>query len=239
MLQAAAAAAEQAEAAAQAGAQQAGQAEQAAQAVAQALLVSKRAEIEAADMLEKPKNPKDADPAAADLLKVSHLTSCWPSVYCTCHNMLRRLKIWTAWHVCPHEVLGSQYAGPTAQLFAACLQAQSAEKCAAQLKLARAAAADAKAAAGAAASAAADASKAVQQAQPSNDTAACAAAQAAAAAAADKAAQSGLFTVLPSWQSCQLLKTSQNAQCQSRATSHTQCLLWTAYSRCPVATHVR
>ena len=71
------------------------------------------------------------------------------------------------------------------------LQTQSAEKCAAQLKLARAAATDAKAAAEASASAAADASKAVQQAQPSSDTAACAAAQAAATAAADKAAQSG------------------------------------------------
>lgn len=70
-MQAAAAAAQQAEAAAQASAVQAQQAEQAAQAVARALLVSKRAEIEAADMLEKPKNPKDADPAAADLLKVN------------------------------------------------------------------------------------------------------------------------------------------------------------------------
>ena len=69
-VQAAAAAAEQAEAAAQASAVQAGQAEQAAQAVARALLVSKRAEIEAADMLEKPKNPKEADPVAAELLKV-------------------------------------------------------------------------------------------------------------------------------------------------------------------------
>ena len=38
--------------------------------MARALLASKRAEIEAADLLEKPKNPKDADPAAADLLKV-------------------------------------------------------------------------------------------------------------------------------------------------------------------------
>lgn len=70
VLQAAAAAAQQAEAAAQASAVQAGQAEQAAQAVARALLVSKRAEIEAADMLEKPKNPKEADPVAAELLKV-------------------------------------------------------------------------------------------------------------------------------------------------------------------------
>ena len=49
---------------------QAGQAQQAAQGAARALLASKRAEIEAADMLEKTKNPKDADPAAADLLKV-------------------------------------------------------------------------------------------------------------------------------------------------------------------------
>ena len=61
------------------------------------------------------------------------------------------------------------------------VQAQSAEKCAAQLKLARAAAAEAKAAADAALSAAAEAS----------NTAACAAAQAAAQAAADRAAQSG------------------------------------------------
>ena len=49
---------------------QAGQAQQAAQGAARALLASKRAEIEAADMLEKTKNPKDADPAAAELLKV-------------------------------------------------------------------------------------------------------------------------------------------------------------------------
>ena len=72
MLQAAAAAAEQAQAAAEGSAVQAGQAQQAAQGVARALLASKRAEIEAADLLEKPKNPKDADPAAADLLKVQH-----------------------------------------------------------------------------------------------------------------------------------------------------------------------
>lgn len=71
--QAAAAAAQQAEAGAQGSAVQAGQAEQAAQAVARALLLTKRAEIEATDMLEKTKNPKDADPAAAELLKVSIL----------------------------------------------------------------------------------------------------------------------------------------------------------------------
>ena len=84
-------------------------------------------------------------------------------------------------------------AAPAGQLMYTllCIQAQSAEKCAAQLKLARAAAADAKAASTAAAAAAADASKAVKEAQPSGDTAACAAAQAAASAAADKAAQSG------------------------------------------------
>lgn len=70
LLQAAAAAAEQAQQAAESSAVQALQAQQAAQGVARALLASKRAEIEAADMLEKPKNPKDADPAAADLLKV-------------------------------------------------------------------------------------------------------------------------------------------------------------------------
>ena len=97
-----------------------------------------------------------------------------------------------------------QACDPTGQLVSVlqrlcgCAQAQSAEKCAAQLKLARAAAADAKAAAEAAASGAADASKAVQQAQPSSDTAACAAAQAAANAAADKAAQSGLALLLDS-----------------------------------------
>ena len=73
------------------------------------------------------------------------------------------------------------------------MQAQSAEKCAAQLKLARAAAGDAKAASEAAANAAADASRAVKEAQPGSDTAACAAAQASATAAADKAAQSGTF----------------------------------------------
>ena len=73
------------------------------------------------------------------------------------------------------------------------MQAQSAEKCAAQLKLARAAAADAKAAADAAAHAAADASKAVTDAQPGSDLAVCAAAQAAATAAADRAAQSGAY----------------------------------------------
>ncbi len=73
------------------------------------------------------------------------------------------------------------------------VQAQSAEKCAAQLKLARAAAADAKAAADAAARAAADASKAVTDAQPGSDLAVCAAAQAAATAAADGAAQSGAY----------------------------------------------
>lgn len=88
------------------------------------------------------------------------------------------------------------------------MQAQSAEKCAAQLKLARAAAADAKAAAEAAASGAADASKAVQQARPSSDTAACAAAQAAATAAADKATQSGLlllvFRSLTAYQICNI-----------------------------------
>lgn len=76
------------------------------------------------------------------------------------------------------------------------VQVQSAEKCAAQLKLATAAATDARAAAEASASAAADASKAVQQAQPSSDTAACAAAQAAATAAADKATQSGLLPLV-------------------------------------------
>ena len=61
---------ERAEAAAQASSQQAGQAQAAAQAAARALLASKRAECEAADMLEKTNNPKDADPAAAELLKV-------------------------------------------------------------------------------------------------------------------------------------------------------------------------
>ncbi len=71
MWQAASGAAQQAQAAAEASAVQAGQAQQAAQGAARALLASKRAEIEAADMLEKTKNPKDADPAAADLLKVS------------------------------------------------------------------------------------------------------------------------------------------------------------------------
>ena len=83
LLQAAAAAAEQAQAAAESSAVQAAQAQQAAQGVARALLASKRAEIEAADLLEKPKNPKDADPAAADLLKV--LQCCcnhnWQSVW--------------------------------------------------------------------------------------------------------------------------------------------------------------
>lgn len=69
--QAASAAAQQAQAAAEGSAVQAGHAQQAAQGAARALLASKRAEIEAADMLEKTKNPKDADPAAADLLKVS------------------------------------------------------------------------------------------------------------------------------------------------------------------------
>ncbi|KAL0048541.1 hypothetical protein WJX82_005372 [Trebouxia sp. C0006] len=137
-IKAASAAAQQAQATAESSAVQAGQAQQAAQGAARALLASKRAEIEAADMLEKTKNPKDADPAAAELLK-----------------------------------------------------AQSAEKCAAQLKVARAAAADAKAAADAAARAAADASKAVTDAQPGSDLAVCAAAQAAATAAADRAAQSG------------------------------------------------
>lgn len=73
------------------------------------------------------------------------------------------------------------------------VQAQSAEKCAAQLKLARAAAADAKAAADAAARAAADASKAVKDAQPGSDLTVCAAAQAAATAAADRASQSGAY----------------------------------------------
>ena len=72
VLQAASAAAQQAQVAAQASAVQAGQAQEAAQGAARALLASKRAEIEAADMLEKPKNPKDADPAAADILKVLH-----------------------------------------------------------------------------------------------------------------------------------------------------------------------
>lgn len=87
-VQAAAAAAQQAEAAAQASGVQAGQAQQAAQAVALALLLTKRAEIEAADMLEKPKNPKDADPAAAELLKVSASVtsqSCFHSTFlCVC-----------------------------------------------------------------------------------------------------------------------------------------------------------
>lgn len=77
------------------------------------------------------------------------------------------------------------------------MQAQSAEKCAAQLKLARAAAADARAASEAAASAAADASKAASEAQAGRDTAACAAAQAAATAAGDKAAQSGAYPLPP------------------------------------------
>ncbi|KAA6421790.1 MAG: central pair complex 1, partial [Trebouxia sp. A1-2] len=70
-IKAASAAAQQAQAAAEGSAVQAGHAQQAAQGAARALLASKRAEIEAADMLEKTKNPKDADPAAADLLKVS------------------------------------------------------------------------------------------------------------------------------------------------------------------------
>lgn len=87
VLQAAAAAAQQAEAAAQASAVQAGQAEQAAQAVARALLLSKRAEIEAADMLEKPKNPKEADPVAAELLKV-----------CTCGTNPKQLDSTSACH---------------------------------------------------------------------------------------------------------------------------------------------
>lgn len=76
--QAASAAAQQAQAAAEASAVQAGQAQQAAQGAARALLASKRAEIEAADMLEKPKNPKEADPGAADLLKVSHALAYSP-----------------------------------------------------------------------------------------------------------------------------------------------------------------
>lgn len=71
------------------------------------------------------------------------------------------------------------------------LQAQAAEKCAGQLKLARAAAAEVKAAADAAGNAAAEARTAATEAETSPDLAACAAAQALATAAADKAAQSG------------------------------------------------
>ena len=69
-LQAAAAAAERARAAAEAARAQADSAQAIAAAVARELLTSKRAEIEAAEMLEKTKNPKDADPAAAEILKV-------------------------------------------------------------------------------------------------------------------------------------------------------------------------
>ena len=61
--------------------------------MARALLVSKRAEIEAADMLEKPKNPKEADPAAAELLKVRlHVNqmNCRP-LFCTAQHVLRHV----------------------------------------------------------------------------------------------------------------------------------------------------
>ena len=71
------------------------------------------------------------------------------------------------------------------------VQAQSAEKCAAQLKLARAAAAEAKAAADAANAAAQEAAQAARDADGSADLAACATAQALAVAAAEKASQSG------------------------------------------------
>ena len=80
------------------------------------------------------------------------------------------------------------------------LQAQAADKCAAQLKLARAATADSKAAADAAAASAAEASKAARDAKGSPELAACAAAQALATAAAQKAAQSGI--VFKNCQSC-------------------------------------
>lgn len=92
MWQAACAAAQQAQAAGEGSAVQARQAEQAAQGAARALLATKRAEIEAADMLEKTKNPKDADPAAAELLKVSHCSKFDSglaiSPFCTLRLML-------------------------------------------------------------------------------------------------------------------------------------------------------
>ena len=69
-LQAAAAAAERARAAAEAARAQADSAPARAAAVALELVTSQRAEIEAGELLEKAKNPKDADPAAAEILKV-------------------------------------------------------------------------------------------------------------------------------------------------------------------------
>lgn len=80
--QAALAAAEQAEAAAQSSSEQASRALGAAQATARAMLVSKRAEVEAAEMLEKTKNPKDADPVAAEMIRVC---TCLTSLAITCH----------------------------------------------------------------------------------------------------------------------------------------------------------
>ena len=82
MCQAALAAAEQAEAAAQSSSEQASRALGAAQATARAMLVSKRAECEAAEMLEKTKNPKDADPVAAEMIRVC---TCLSSLAISCH----------------------------------------------------------------------------------------------------------------------------------------------------------
>lgn len=82
MQQAALAAAEQAETAAQDSSEQASRALGSAQATARALLTSKRAECEASEMLERTKNPKDADPVAAELLRVCVLTSMYRQLLC-------------------------------------------------------------------------------------------------------------------------------------------------------------
>jgi hypothetical protein len=73
VVQAAAEAAGRAQTAAEAARVQAAAAKASVEATARDLLVAKRSEIEAAEMLEKTKNPKDADPAAAEIVKVGQL----------------------------------------------------------------------------------------------------------------------------------------------------------------------
>lgn len=103
MLQAALSAAERAEAAAQGSSEHASRALGAAQATARALLTSKRAECEAAEILEKTKNPKDADPVAADLLRVCLIASLGhllASACCQHIAVMTQCALWQSAQLC-------------------------------------------------------------------------------------------------------------------------------------------
>ena len=115
-LQAAAAAAERARASAEAARAQADSAQASAAAVARELLTSKRAEIEAAELLEKAKNPKDADPAAAEILKVGRPIQGLTMVIHMFHP-LQSPSICHAWLCVPAWLAGDPGCG---QLLSAC-----------------------------------------------------------------------------------------------------------------------